>query len=165
MKKTLLSLALVGALVAPLSAAENMDPVNAEFARMNQFFNTLMQENFNTMRLNNMSYPRTDIKDTKNALIIRFDVAGVPKKNIKLTIDDHNVLTLSGEQKKKTEEKSDKNQYVKREIFYGNFQKVMQLPKNIIQSKLTTSYKDGILTVTIPKKAIQKPKAKVIPIQ
>ncbi|MBA1432550.1 MAG: Hsp20/alpha crystallin family protein [Epsilonproteobacteria bacterium] len=50
-------------------------------------------------------------------------------------------------------------------MFYGSFQKAIQLPENIDESKLSTKFENGILIVTIPKTEVKKPKVKVIPIK
>lgn len=165
MKKYINSLLLTVLVTTGLNA----DPINVngsyekEFAKMNEYFNSLVDSHFNNSKFNNFNYPRMDVKDSPKDITLKFDLAGVPKENIKLTIDDHNLLTLKGEKKTNSEKKS--KDMVKKEIFYGNFERVVQLPENIEQDKLSTDYKDGILTVKIEKKEIIKPKAKVIPIK
>jgi HSP20 family protein len=122
-----------------------------------------MDSHFNQSALNNIRYPRVNIQNKEKEYIYEFDLAGVDKKNIKLSIDENNVLTLEGVKKKKRQEKS--NSYVKQEIFYGSFQRVMKLPDDIDQNKLETRYRDGILTLSIGKKKLKKPKAKLLKIQ
>jgi HSP20 family protein len=164
MKKIFTSLLVASLLGGVANATVNTtDPYDADFAKMNQYFNSLIESHLNASALNNINYPRTNIQDTKDKIIIAFDLAGVPKENIKLSINDDKILTLEGEKKESKEDKS-KN-YVKKEIFYGSFKKMIQLPENINEDKLTTEFKNGILTVTIPKKEIKKPKAKIIPIK
>ncbi len=138
-------------------------PYNNDFAKMNQYFNSLIESHLTSAKLNNIGYPRMNIQDTATKIVIAFDLAGVDKKDITLSINNEKILTLKG-QKKESKENKSKN-YVKKEIFYGSFEKAIQLPDNIDENKLETIYKDGILTVTIPKTQVKKPKAKVIPIQ
>jgi len=164
MKKTLLS--LIGATLLssslfafPMGSIED-DP---DFVRMNQYFNSLLESHVNTAALSNINYPRTDIKDTQKEIVIKFDLAGVPKENIKLSINDEKVLTVEGEKKEEKEIK--KGDFVKKEIFYGTFQKSIKLPDNIKENELETNFKNGILTITIPKEELKKPKAKIIPIK
>ena len=155
------------ALAASLAHAGTVfvnDPFEDDFLKMQQYMNSLIEQHMSASAIGNYNYPRTNIQDTKEKIVLEFDLAGVPKENIKLSIDENNVLTLEGKKESKVEQKDDKGNYVRREIFYGNFTKVIQLPENVIQEKLKTEYKDGILTVTIPKKEMKKPKAKVIPI-
>jgi len=157
----LLSSLLTGSVMAaPIS---DMNPYDADFTKMNQYFNSLIESHLSSSALNNFSYPRTDIQDTKDQIVFKFDLAGVDKKNIKLFIDENKILTLEGEKKESKEEKS--KEFVKKEIFYGTFKKVIQLPKNINENKLQTKFKNGILTVIIPKTEVKKPKAKLIPIK
>ena len=156
----LATLLLTGTL---LSASEAMmDPFNADFAKMNKYFNSLVESHLNTAALSNINYPRTDIEDKADAIIIKFDLAGVKKEDIKLTIDDNKMLTIAGKKEEKREEKS--ANLIKQEIFYGSFKKMIQLPKNSEVDRLKTEYKNGILTLTIPKKVTKKPAAKIIPI-
>ena len=164
MKKILTSAVATLLLAGSLQAATTtVDPIEMDFAKMNQYFNSLMEQHLNTSALNNINYPRTDIQDTPKEMIIKFDLAGVKKENIKLSINDDKVLTIEGEKKEAKENKS-KN-FVQKEIFYGSFQKMIKLPDNVEIDKLDTKYNNGILTVTIPKKEIKKPKAKIIPIK
>ncbi|MFT7004844.1 MAG: HSP20 family protein, partial [Sulfurimonas sp.] len=165
MKKFLGSILLSSLLVSALSAEGIIIPVNyeAQIAKMNKYINAVMGSNLTNSALYNISYPRTNVVDTDKELVYQFDLAGVPKENIKLTIDENNLLTLEGEKKSSNQDKT-KN-YVKQEIFYGSFQKTIKLPENVDKDKLETKYNDGILTVTISKVEIKKPKAKVIPIK
>jgi len=164
MKKIATSLVLAALLGTAASAANNVtDPYNADFARMNQYFNSLIESHLTSSKLNNIGYPRMDISDSTKEIVIKFDLAGVNKENIKLSISNDKILTLKGEKKSSKEDKS--KDYVKKEIFYGSFEKAIQLPENIDESKLTTKFDNGILTITIPKTEIKKPKAKVIPIK
>jgi len=164
MKKLVSSLLLSSLLTGSVFASmDGISPYDADFARMNQYFNSLIESHLSSSALNNFSYPRTNIQDTKGKMVLQFDLAGVDKKNIKLSIDDNKILTIQGEKKESKEEKS--KDFVKKEIFYGEFQKSIQLPENIDESKLTTKFENGILTVTVPKTEIKKPKAKLIPIK
>ena len=164
MKKIVTSLLLATLLGTTANAFSNVtDPYDADFAKMNQYFNSLIESHLTSAKLNNIGYPRMDITDSKKEIVIKFDLAGVNKENIKLSISDDKILTLQGEKKESKEEKS--KDYVKKEIFYGSFQKAIQLPENIDESKLSTKFENGILTVTIPKTEIKKPKAKIIPIK
>ena len=164
MKKIVTSLLLATLLGSTVNASSNLvDPYDADFAKMNQYFNSLIESHLSGAKFSNIGYPRTDIQDSQKQIVIKFDLAGVNKKNIKLSISDDKILTLKGQKQESKEDKS--KDYVRKEIFYGSFQKAIQLPENIDESKLSTKFENGILTVTIPKTEIKKPKAKVIPIK
>lgn len=166
MKKVLSSILLSALLVSPSMATpiiSSMDPYDTDFAKVNQYFNSLLESHLNSSALKNFNYLRTDIQDSKDKIVLKFDLAGVEKENIKLSIDANKVLTLEGEKKESKEDKS--KDFVKKEIFYGSFKKAIQLPENIDENKLQTKFENGILTVTIPKTEVKKPKAKLIPIK
>ncbi len=161
MKKVLMSMITASVLgVASLSA--NPVGYDDEFARMNQIFQNMMQDHFSYAKIANFGYPRVDIQNKKDAYIYEFSLAGVPKENIKLTINDDNILTIEGKKESKTKE--EQKGYVRQEMFYGSFEKMVQLPEDADHAKLEAKYKDGVLTLSIPKKEIIKPKAKVITI-
>ncbi len=164
MKKIVTSLLLATLLGTAANAASNTtNPYDADFTKMNQYFNSLIESHLTSAKLNNIGYPRMDISDSAKEIVIKFDLAGVNKENIKLSISDDKILTLRGEKRASKEDKS--KDYVKKEIFYGSFEKAIQLPENIDESKLSTKFDNGILTVSIPKTEIKKPKAKIIPIK
>jgi len=164
--KKMITTVFLSSLVASSLFATNIGTMglyDADFARMNQYFNSLIESHLSSSALNNFSYPRTNIKDEKEKIVLQFDLAGVEKKNITLSIDENKVLTLAGEKRESKEEKS-KN-YLKKEIFYGKFKKVIQLPENIDENRLQTKFENGILTLTIPKTEVKKTKVKLIPIK
>jgi HSP20 family protein len=163
MKKFLLSLMATSLLSLSASAFPSAFANDPDLEKMNQYFNSLIESHLSTPALSNINYPRTDIEEEADKIIIKFDLAGVDKKNIKLMIDDKKMLTITGEKREEKEQK-DKN-FVRKEIFYGTFSKSIQLPQNIDESKLQTEFKNGILTVVIAKKPLKKPKAKIIPIK
>ncbi|WP_304544795.1 Hsp20/alpha crystallin family protein [Sulfurimonas microaerophilic] len=140
------------------------DPYEDEFTKMGKYMNSLVESHMNASAIGNYNYPRTNVQDKKDQIVIEFDLAGVDKKDIQLTIDDQNILKLSGKKEHQIEEKNENGKYIRREIYYGSFQKSIQLPDNIVQSSLKTNYENGILTITIDKKALKKPKVKTIPI-
>ncbi|MEO1938852.1 MAG: Hsp20/alpha crystallin family protein [Sulfurimonas sp.] len=163
MKKTLLALMATSLLTlnaANISAPFANDP---DFERINQYFNTLIESHLATPAISNINYPRTDIENLADKIIIKFDLAGVEKNNIQLTINDKKVLTIRGEKKEQKEEKG--KTFVRKEIFYGTFEKSIQLPQNIDENKFDTKFENGILTVTIAKKPVKKPNTKIIPIK
>ena len=85
---------------------------------------------------------------------------GLKKDDIKIEIHD-NVLTLRGE-KKLEEEKKDKN-YRLCERYFGEFVRTFTLPENVNKDGIEAEFKDGVLTVAIPK--VEKPKPKQIEVK
>jgi HSP20 family protein len=99
--------------------------------------------------------PTVDISEDKENVIIKSEMPGMSKDDVKISIQD-NVLTLKGEKKQEKEEK-DKN-YHRIERNYGSFCRSFQLPTSVKSDKVKASYKDGVLSVTLPKTEEVKPK-------
>lgn len=106
--------------------------------------------------------PFADISETKDALVIKLDMPGVTKKDINL-IATEDYMEISAERKEFTEEK--KKKFYRQERVYRSYYRKLPLPVKIIPEKITAEYKDGVLTITAPKKekakAIKKTKVKV----
>ncbi|MDZ7359272.1 MAG: Hsp20/alpha crystallin family protein [candidate division KSB1 bacterium] len=92
--------------------------------------------------------PRVDVVENKENFVVRAELPGMKKDEVQLTLEN-NVLTLSGE--KRQEEKRDEGNYHLRETRYGKFERSFRLTDNIDRSNITADYKDGVLTITLPK--------------
>jgi len=165
MNKLLLSLLSASLLGGVLSANNSFmsSDYGADFQAMQKYLDTMVDTHLTRSKMANMVYPRVNVQDLNSSYVYEFDLAGIPKEDIKLSIDENNLLTLSGKKENKIEKKSDK--YTTQEIFYGSFSRVIKLPDNVDQDKLETSYKNGILKLTIGKKELIKPKSKVLQIK
>ena len=92
--------------------------------------------------------PRVDVTENKDNFVVRAELPGLKQEEVKLTLE-HNMLTLSGE--KRYEEKSDEANYHRRESRYGKFERSFRLTDNIDRSNIVADYKDGVLSITLPK--------------
>ncbi|MBU4153034.1 MAG: Hsp20/alpha crystallin family protein [Proteobacteria bacterium] len=99
--------------------------------------------------------PRVDIYDTKEAFIIKAELPGVEKNDIKIDVDGR-VLNLKGTRKVETEE--NENSYYRREMFVGSFERSFTLPEAVDPGLIKAEYKDGILHLEVPKPEERKPK-------
>lgn len=153
-------------LLATLLSAEQTTAdknLKDDFQKMNEYINSMIQSHMNTNYFNDVSFPKVNMSENRENYVLKFDLAGIAKDEIKLSINQENVLTVEGERKTQKEEK-DKS-YVKQEIYYGKFKRSVKLPDNANQDKLDTNYDNGILTVIVGKKEISKPAAKIIKIK
>jgi HSP20 family protein len=94
--------------------------------------------------------PRLDIAESKDAVIVKAELPGVEQKDVSVTLDG-GVLTIKGEREHEKEEKD--KRYHRVERTYGAFCRSMRLPAGVDASKTTASFKDGLLTITLPKAA------------
>jgi len=97
--------------------------------------------------------PAVDIEETDKAFVITADLPDVKKKDINVTIED-GILMLSGTREKSDETKEKTFHRVER--FHGNYQRSFRLPENVNEDKIDSKLKDGALTITLPKIAIEK---------
>ena len=105
--------------------------------------------------------PRMDIKETKGTLTVTAELPGMDQKEIDVSVHD-GVLTISGEKKVGKEEKGTDYHYIERS--YGCFSRSFSLPDTVETEKIGAAYKDGVLTVTLPKTAKAMEQSKKIPI-
>lgn len=136
-------------------------------ARSNDFWNIdrVFDEFFNDSmfgRLTNVDNPvKADIRETEKEYIIDAEMPGVDKNDIQLELKD-DVLTIGIEQKQEVNE--EKDNYIRRERRMGSFKRSFYV-ENVKNEDVKANYKDGILTVTLPKTEPEKAKTRKIDIQ
>jgi len=100
--------------------------------------------------------PAIDVSEDANTLRVTAELPGLEKKDIDLQVKN-GILTLRGE-KKIDEERKDRN-YHRIERRYGSFYRALALPETVDTSKVDASFKNGVLTVSMPKREEAKPKS------
>ena len=103
----------------------------------------------------------TDVIDTGDAFKLECELPGFKKEDIKIDIEN-DCLTISAERKSET--KDEKDNYVKRERFYGSFTRSFDV-SGINVDNIEAGYSDGVLTVTLPKKAAEVPASRRLEIK
>jgi HSP20 family protein len=101
--------------------------------------------------------PTVDIEEDDNSYLIRADVPGVDKKDIDVRLDN-GVLSITGEKKVEKEIGKGSKQH-RTERYCGPFSRRFTLPSTIKSDKVDASYKDGVLTLKVPKAEDAKPKS------
>ena len=104
---------------------------------------------------------RTDVLDTGDAFKLECELPGFSKEDIKLDVEN-DCLTISAERKAET--KDEKENYVKRERVYGSFTRCFDV-SGINVDGIEASYTDGVLNVTLPKKAAEVPASRRLEIK
>lgn len=105
--------------------------------------------------------PSVDIGENDKEYVVKAELPEVKKEDIKVNIED-GTLCISGERRVEKEETGMKFHRVERA--YGRFERSFGLPDQADPDKITSEYKDGILTVHLPKNAAVKPTAHQIPV-
>lgn len=163
---------------AKKDAKQNTRQEQQEFARplrdfhreINRLFDQTFQDfGFSSFNMNrpflpsagNMLKPMTDLTANDKEYTVTVEVPGAEKDDIKIEVAN-NIMTIRGEKKQKKEEKN--KDYYRQERFYGSFQRVLSLPKDADQEDIKATFKQGVLTVTMPRKKMPKPDVKEIKI-
>jgi len=102
--------------------------------------------------------PKLDVTETKDAMVVKAEMPGVDPKDIEITLTG-DLLTLKGEMEK--EEKEERYHRVERT--YGTFLRSVRLPMAVDGSKVTATFKNGLLVVTLPKTLAAK--GTIIPVK
>lgn len=100
--------------------------------------------------------PTVDISETEGEYQIKAEIPDVKKEDVKVTVED-GILTIQGERKQEKEEKG--KRYHRIERSYGSFVRSFSLPDVIDEEKVKAEFKDGVLSLHLPKSEKAKPKA------
>ncbi len=101
---------------------------------------------------------RADIRETENEWLIDAELPGVDKKDIQIDLND-GYLTISVERKNEVNEENEK--YIRRERSYGTYKRCFYVD-DVKEDEIKAAYKDGILTLTVPKvKQVKKQSVKI----
>ena len=99
--------------------------------------------------------PALDIFEDKDNLFVKAELPGMKREEIQVSLHDGS-LSISGERKSET--KHEDAEVYRSERFVGRFQRTVTLPAPVSGDKVKAQYKDGILTITLPKTEESKPK-------
>jgi HSP20 family protein len=91
--------------------------------------------------------PRVDIQESEEHYLVRADIPGLERDDISVSVENR-VLTLKGERRR---EKTDDRENRLLERAYGQFKRSFRLPSKVENEKIKADYKNGVLTITIPK--------------
>ena len=99
--------------------------------------------------------PSVDILETEHDFVLKADVPGINLKDIDVRLEN-GTLTIKGE--RRFDAQNNSNGYHRIERSYGNFARSFALPDSVDPDKIRADYKEGVLTVTIGKKEVAKPR-------
>lgn len=105
------------------------------------------------------SWPSLEVNASDNEVRVSAELPGIDEKDVEVLVDD-DVLTIRGEKKSETE---DKDRHFS-ERYYGRFERSIALPFEVEDGKAEASFRNGVLTVTLPKSAKAQEKARRIAI-
>lgn len=106
---------------------------------------------------------RTDIRDAEDHYLIEADLPGFRKEDIRVDLDG-DTLTVSAERKRENEEKDDKGNYLRRERVYGSVSRSFDVSA-VKSEEIKVGYKDGVLSLILPKKTPSVPASRRLEIE
>jgi len=132
---------------------------NANFPNLTNWFDDIVNREIpsalSSNGLTSFVLPKVNIKESDEAFLLELAVPGLKKSDFKLDLDN-DVLSVSAEI---NEEKDYKEGHYKRKEFgYSSFKRTFTLPETVDEDKISASYKDGILSIQLPKKEEAKKK-------
>jgi HSP20 family protein len=98
--------------------------------------------------------PMVDVEETDDHFVMSFDMPGLKRENINIEVHG-NQLVVSGERKQENERGEGRSRLIERR--YGKFQRSVTIPEGINGEQVEAHYKDGVLTVAVPRAAQHKP--------
>lgn len=116
-------------------------------------FDTFFDDVFSNWGIRNSTIPSVDVYEDNNAFYIEAELAGYEEKDVNLNVEKH-VLHISSE---KVNNRKD-TKYPIRERNFIKFDRSFSLPEGIEEDKIEAEFKNGILTVTLPKAPVEQPK-------
>lgn len=122
--------------------------------QVNRLFDSKFSPNGDSSPLSAWA-PSVDVYQTENELVIKADLPGATEKDLDVRVEN-NMLTIGGERKFEQEVKEEN--YLQMERSYGSFHRTFSLPNTVDTQAIQAKYTDGVLTVTLPKRAESKPK-------
>ena len=134
-----------------------------EIVSLREAMNNLLEESFVRPR-QGVSMPgmasslALDVKETPDNFVVTASVPGVPPSDIDITVLG-DTLRIRGVRKEEVDEASEGGRWLLRERRFGAFERTVSLPTTVSSDRATADFKDGVLTITLPKADIAKPKS------
>lgn len=133
-----------------LAARRGMDVLKQEMERV---FDRFFQPRWEEIETAGAWAPKLDFSETGDAYMVKAEIPGVEQKDLSVSLDNQ-VLTIKGEKHKEKEEKGEKYHRVERS--WGEFTRTIALPGAADTEKVNATFKDGVLTITLPKSSAAK---------
>lgn len=152
----------------PKQASQKRDDLFFEFMMpFDRMFDEIVKSNFPGLQtkfgadfFEKGSYPKVDILETQNSLVIEAAVPGMSRDDIYVDVHD-GVLTISGEKRSNPDQKSEVSSYIYRELKRSSFRRSWTLAENLDSQNISAKFENGMLFLTIPKiqpEEISKPR-------
>jgi HSP20 family protein len=127
---------------------------NSVQEQLNRLFNEAFDRSSDESSITTWA-PTVDIYETEHELVVKADLPDIKPEELDIRVEN-NILTIRGE--RKFEKKVNESNYLRVERAYGAFSRSFSLANTVNSDAIKAEYKDGVLTLTIPKREEAKPK-------
>jgi HSP20 family protein len=144
----------------PATRSDSLSPVVSLHREMNRPFDDVFR-GFDNSRIwgGRDAWPSVDVEETEKEYRVTAELPGLEERDVEVLLQD-GLLTVRGEKKLETEAKN--RSYSER--FYGRFERQITLDRDVDDGVVNATFKNGVLTVTVPKNARAVERTKRIPI-
>lgn len=97
------------------------------------------------------SIPAVNIQENEESFLVEVAAPGKSKKDFKVELDNE-ILTISSEEKQEKEANENYGKYTRKEFSYNSFKRAFSLPDTVDSEKISASYKNGVLEISLPKR-------------
>ncbi len=139
-----------------INIRRNRTPIVSLQTEINRVFDDFFNNGFSETSLlptswkgDQLAAPVVDIVENEKTFKVEAELPGIDQDDVEVTVND-NYLTIKGEKKGSKEDKDE--DYVRRERYYGSYQRTIALPETANADKAKATFKKGVLWVEIPKK-------------
>jgi HSP20 family protein len=145
---------------SPVTRSDSLSPVLSLHRQMNRLFDDVFR-GFDDPRLwgGRGGWPSVDVEETEKEYRVTAELPGLEERDVEVLLQD-GLLTVHGEKKLETEARN--RSYSER--FYGRFERQITLDRDVDDGAVNATFKNGVLTVTVPKNARAVERTKRIPI-
>ena len=132
-----------------------------ELSLLDSFFNDVLDNANGVMYRSSMSAPRVDVTEADGAYTLEMELPGRTEKDVNIELD-HDNLTISSkvceEKETKDDKKDKKTKYLLKERRCSEFSRRFTLPNDVDAENISATFKNGVLTINMVKKAVAAPK-------
>jgi HSP20 family protein len=122
--------------------------LSRDFETLDRFLNRAFSPWEEKLEAEAMTTPALELENTENAVIVRAELPGIDPKDLDIEVTADRV-SMRGERRQ--ESRSEEKGVLRTEFSYGSFERAIRLPARVDNTAVKAEYKDGILTLTLPK--------------
>lgn len=139
----------------PYSRDEFLTPFDSLFDNIIDKALPSFSQEFGVSFFGNNSYPKVDVIDLEDSIEIDAEIPGLSKEEVSVDLEE-NILSITGS--KRTDDSTEKKQYIRKELKRSSFKRSFKLSSSFELSKINAKFNNGLLNIKIPKKTPDKNK-------